>query len=103
MINDETQDQDLQKEQKAMPADAKALLDKVHMTVPGPPPGDEWIAEAVKAATCCETNSGCEWDGRDCGEHIKFHSLAFPQRFCLNRSPQCPGGHHGQRSTSLRH
>jgi hypothetical protein len=49
MINDETQDQDLQKEQKAMPADAKALLDTVHMIVPAPPPGDEWVAEAVKA------------------------------------------------------
>ncbi len=49
MINDETQDQDLQEEQKAMPADAKALLDKVHTTVPAPPPGDEWVAEAVKA------------------------------------------------------
>jgi hypothetical protein len=49
MINDETQDQDLQEEQKAMPADAKVLLDKVHMTVPAPPPGDEWVAEAVKA------------------------------------------------------
>jgi hypothetical protein len=49
MINDETQDQDLQEEQKAMSADAKALLGKVHMTVPVPPPGDEWVAEAVKA------------------------------------------------------
>src|SRR2546421_9667492 len=49
MINDETQDQDLREEQKAMPADAKALLDKVHMAVPAPPLGDEWIAEAVKA------------------------------------------------------
>ena len=41
--------QDLQEEQKAMPADAKALLDKVHTTVPAPPPGDEWVAEAVNA------------------------------------------------------
>jgi hypothetical protein len=49
MINDETQDQDLQEEQKAMPADAKALLDKVHMTVPTPPLGDEWVGEAVEA------------------------------------------------------
>src|ERR1700730_15312602 len=49
MINDETQDQDLQEEQKAMPADAKALLDKVDMSVPAPPLGDEWVAEAVKA------------------------------------------------------
>ncbi len=49
MINDETQDQDFQEEQKAMSADAKALLGKVHMTVPAPPPGDEWVAEAVKA------------------------------------------------------
>lgn len=49
MINDETQDQDLQEEQKALPADAKALLDEVHMTVPEPPLGDEWVAEAVKA------------------------------------------------------
>jgi hypothetical protein len=49
MINDETQDQDLQEEQKAMPADAKALLDKVHTNVPAPPPGDEWVTEAVKA------------------------------------------------------
>ena len=49
MINDETQDQDLQEEQKAMPADAKALLGKVHTAVPPPPPGDEWVAEAVKA------------------------------------------------------
>ena len=32
-----------------MPADAKALLNKVHMTVPPPPLGDEWVAEAVKA------------------------------------------------------
>jgi hypothetical protein len=49
MINDETQDQDLQEEQKAMPADGEALLDKVHVTVPAPPPGDEWVAEAVTA------------------------------------------------------
>ncbi len=49
MINDETQDQDLQEEQKAIPADAKALLDKVHITVPAPPLGDEWVREAVKA------------------------------------------------------
>jgi len=49
MINDETQDQDLEEEQKAMPADAKALLDKVHSTVQAPSPGDEWVAEAVKA------------------------------------------------------
>jgi hypothetical protein len=49
MINDETQDQDLQEEQKAMSTDAKALLGKVHMTVPAPLPGDEWVAEAVKA------------------------------------------------------
>jgi hypothetical protein len=49
MINDETQDQDLQEEQKAMPADAKTLLDEVHMTVPAPPPGDEWVTDAVKA------------------------------------------------------
>jgi hypothetical protein len=44
-----TQDQDLQEEQKALPADAAALLDKVHMIVPAPPLGDEWVAEAVKA------------------------------------------------------
>ena len=49
MINDETRDQDLQEEQKAMPADAEALLDKVHMTVPAPPLGDEWVGEAVEA------------------------------------------------------
>lgn len=49
MINDETQDQDLQEEQKAIPADGKALLDRVHTAVPVPPPGDEWVAEAVKA------------------------------------------------------
>jgi hypothetical protein len=49
MSNDETQDQDLQEEHQAIPADAKPLLDKVHMTVPAPPPGDEWVAEAVKA------------------------------------------------------
>jgi hypothetical protein len=49
MINDKTQDQDLQEEQKAMPADVKALLDRVDLTIPAPPPGDEWVAEAVKA------------------------------------------------------
>jgi hypothetical protein len=49
MIKAKTQDQDLQEEQKAMPADAKALLDKVHMTVPAPPLGDEWVGGAVKA------------------------------------------------------
>ena len=49
MINDETQNQDLQEEQKALPADTKALLDEVHMTVPVPPSGDKWVAEAVKA------------------------------------------------------
>jgi hypothetical protein len=48
MIHDETQDQDLQ-EQQALPVDAERLLDKVGTIVPAPPPGDQWVAEAVKA------------------------------------------------------
>ena len=32
-----------------------------------------------------------------------FSSPPNVRRFCLNRYPQCPEGHHGQQSTSLRH
>jgi hypothetical protein len=49
MIHDETQDQDLYNEQKALPADAEPLLGKVDEIVPAPPHGDRWVAEAVTA------------------------------------------------------
>jgi hypothetical protein len=49
MMHGETTGQDFREDQKALPEDAEALLDKVHETVPVPPAGDEWVAGAVDA------------------------------------------------------
>lgn len=49
MMHGETPGQDLREVQQALPEDAEALLDKAHETVPAPPAGDEWVAEAVNA------------------------------------------------------
>jgi hypothetical protein len=50
MVPDETPVQGgLREEQQALPEDAKPLFGKDRETVPVPPAGDEWVAEAVGA------------------------------------------------------
>jgi hypothetical protein len=49
VTRDGTQDQDLDDEQEGLPADAAALPAKSGETVPAPPLGDGWVAEAVTA------------------------------------------------------
>ncbi len=37
------------------------------------------VMDSRMAAACCEAETGCERDGRDCDYLAEFHCLAFPQ------------------------